>query len=94
MIGFPLSEDKMDEKRIASLLWQSYPILVSELWDSAEKQRSGGACVQTHTNSLAKSTHVCVSALVFYSAHFSTMQKKKKLICCLYKNSTISRIYC
>ncbi|XP_075833040.1 liver carboxylesterase 1-like [Microtus pennsylvanicus] len=27
MIGFPLSEDKMDEKRIASLLWQSYPIL-------------------------------------------------------------------
>ncbi|CAO2610542.1 Liver carboxylesterase 1 [Lemmus lemmus] len=27
MIGFPLSEDKLEEKRIASLLWQSYPIL-------------------------------------------------------------------
>ncbi|KAK7803212.1 hypothetical protein U0070_025696, partial [Myodes glareolus] len=27
MIGFPLSEDELDEKRIASLLWHSYPIL-------------------------------------------------------------------
>ncbi|XP_051051114.1 LOW QUALITY PROTEIN: liver carboxylesterase 1-like [Phodopus roborovskii] len=27
MIGFPLSEDKLDQKRIASLLWQSFPIL-------------------------------------------------------------------
>ena len=42
MIGFPLSEDELDEKRIASLLWHSYPILVSELWDSAEKQRTVG----------------------------------------------------
>lgn len=92
MIGFPLSEDKLEEKRIASLLWQSYPILVSELWDSAEKQ-SRGACIQTHTNSVAKSTHICVSARVFYSAYFSIMQKN--LICCLlFKNSSISIIYC
>ncbi|XP_003511206.1 liver carboxylesterase 1 isoform X1 [Cricetulus griseus] len=27
MIGFPLSEDKLDQKRTTSLLWQSYPIL-------------------------------------------------------------------
>nr|XP_048282708.1 carboxylesterase 1D-like [Myodes glareolus] len=27
MIGFPLSEDELDEKRIASLLWHSYLIL-------------------------------------------------------------------
>ena len=83
MIGFPLSEDKLDEKRIASLLWQSYPILVSELLDSAEKQKSGGACVQTHTNSVAKSTHVCVSAPIFYSAYFSIMQKNSFVACCL-----------
>lgn len=82
MIGFPLSEDKLEEKRIASLLWQSYPILVSELWDSAEKQ-SRGACVQTHTNSMAKSTHICVSARVFYSAYFSIMQKNSFVACCL-----------
>ena len=80
MIGFPLSEDELDEKRIASLLWHSYPILVSELWDSAEKQRSVGACIQTHANSEAKSAYICVSAPVFYSAYFSIMQKNPHLL--------------
>lgn len=47
MMGYPLSEGKLDQKTATSLLWKSYPLTV-RVWEPLAETERGAGMVPNH----------------------------------------------